>query len=82
MDYEKAILSYLCYNFLFTWIENLYVRFKMFYLNWLQYFFDIDTWQANTLLYSASVTEALFSPFWFSNFMTLWKGRDQYLNMT
>lgn len=57
------------------------VRFQMFCLTWLQYFFDNDTWQADILLYSASVTEALSSPFWFSNFMTLWKWRDQYLNM-
>lgn len=73
--------AYLCYNLSLTWTENLNVRFKMFYLTWLLYFFGNDTWHVKTVLYSAPATEAPFSPFWFSNFTTPWKGRGQYLNM-
>lgn len=68
----------------FHWLGQRFkmvVRFKMFYILWLQYFYDNDTWQANVLLYSASAAEALFSPFRFSNFMTLWKERDHFLNI-
>lgn len=52
------------------------VSFKIFYILWLQYFCYNDTWQENVLQYSASATEAFFSPFRFSNFMTLRKGRS------
>lgn len=42
--------AYLCYNLSLTWTENLNVRFKMFYLTWLLYFFGNDTWHAKTVL--------------------------------
>lgn len=68
----KVVITFHCLGLRFKMV----VSFRMFYVLWLHYFCYNDTWQENVLQYSASATEAFFSPFRFSNFMTLRKGRS------